>query len=421
MRVVFLTHHFPPEIGAPQSRIFETAEKLVKFGHKVVVLTGMPNYPTGIAHERYRDKLFMHEQIQGIDLFRTWVFATPNRAAVPRILNHLSFALSSLFGALKVGQCDVIVVNSPPLLLGASGYAISRLKRAPLVVNVADLWPASAIELGVLRNRTAIKLAQELEAFIYRKACKTIGVTAGVTQGVSKVLDAKGTAKGRIALIPNGTDTTLFNPGADGEAARKALKLEDKFVVMYAGTIGLAQGLDVVLETAKLLRDDKQVRFVLIGEGVDKENLIDKADREGIDNVSFSEPQPRSEMPGILNAADAVLVILRNLPLFEGAVPSKMSEAMACGRPVIMAVAGEAAALLQGAKAGLTVEPENPVALADAVRKLREEPELAAEMGSNGREFAVEHLDRTKLARRLEKLLVGVTGSSRHSSKLGRS
>jgi len=368
MRVLFLTVYFPPEVGAPQARTYDTAKLLVEWGHDVTVVTAFPNHPTGIIAKGYRGRLFMREKMDGVDVLRTWVYAAPNRGLWRWAAKHLSFAGSSLLAAPLAGSFDVAVVGSSALFLGLTAYTLSRLRDIPWVLTVTDLWPDTAVAQGQLASPGLIRLTERLAGFVYTRA----DVIVGVTQSICDALIKKGIPEEKVVHIPNGTDTVLFNPSADSAAARKGLGLEDKFVVMYAGTMGLAQGLDVVLEAAKLLRDESAVQFVLVGDGVDRPNLLDKVRREGIDNVSFVDRQPRSQMPSLLNAADVVLVTLRKQPLFEGALPSKTSEALACGRPVVMTIAGEAAELLERAGAGLACEPECPQALADAVRQMKE-------------------------------------------------
>lgn len=404
MRVLFLSVYFPPEVGAPQARTYETARWFARWGHHVVVLTGFPNHPTGRIARGYRGRLFMQERVDGLDVRRTWLYPAPNRGLWRWAAKHFSFALSALLAAPLAGRFDAVVVESSALFLGLTAWIIGRLQGIPWVLTIGDLWPETAVAQGQLANPGLIKLTERLADFVYGRA----DMLVGVTQGICRAVIDKGVPPEKVAYIPNGTDTTLFHPGADGSALRRALGLEGKFVVMYAGTMGLAQGLEVVLEAAKLLRAEADVRFVLVGDGVEKPNLVGKARREGIDNVLFLERQPRSRMPAVLSAADLILVPLRRRPLFEGALPSKLPEAMACGKPVIVTIMGEAAALLEGAGAGLAVEPEQPRALAEAIARIRGEPALAREMGRRARAFAVEHLERSRLARRLEELLLGL-------------
>ncbi len=415
MRVLFLTVYFPPEVGAPQARTYETAKRFVKWGHDVTVVTAFPNHPTGIIAPGYRGKLLMREEMDGVNVLRTWVHAAPNRGLWRWAAKHLSFAGSSLLAAPLAGRFDVVVVGSSALFLGPTAYIISRLQGIPWVLTVTDLWPETAVAQGQMANPGLIGLAERLASFVYDRADALVGVT----QSICDALIRNGVPIEKVTHIPNVTDTVLFNPSADGAKVRKTLGLEGKFVVMYAGTMGLAQGLDAVLEAARLLRDEQGVQFVLAGDGVERPHLLDEAKREGIDNVSFVERQPHASMPALLSAADVVLVTLRRQPLFEGALPSKTAEALACGRPVVMTIAGEAAALLERAGAGLAVEPDSPQALADAVRQMKRQPERAAEMGRNGRAFAVAHLDRSTLAKRLEQTLLKLVQSRKPSPGVG--
>ena len=413
MRVLFLTLYFPPEAGPPQSRSYETARRLIDWGHEVTVLTAFPNHPTGVIAKGYRGKLLMRENMDGIDVLRTWLYPAPNRGLWRWAAKHLSFAGSSLLMSPLAGKADVVVVGSASLFLALSAYGISRVQGIPWVMTVADLWPATAVAQGRLSNPGLIKLAEHLESFVYNHADTVVAVTQAMCDRVIQT----GVPRERVAHIPNGTDTELFRPAADGVDTRRALTLDGKFVVMYAGSMGPAHGLDAVLEAAKLLSDEKDVQFVLVGDGSAKKDLMKKASREGIESVSFLGLQPQAQMPAVLNAADVVVVTQRKSEFFGGVVPFKTAEAMACGRPIVMASIGEAAAMLERAGAGLVVEPECPQGLAEAIRKVKEQPELAAEMGKAGRAFAVENLDRTKLARRTEEVLLRLVEANRRGAR----
>ena len=413
MRVLFLTVYFPPEVGAPQARIYETARRFVQWGHEVTVLTAFPNHPTGVIPGEYRGKLFARETMDGMRVLRTTLYPAPNRGFWRWAAKHLSFSVTSLLASPLAGSYDIIVVGSASLFLGLTAHAISLYKRVPWVFTVADLWPATAVAQGQLSSRRLIKLTEALERFVYARADGLIGVT----QGICDALVQKGVPANKVVHIPNGTDTDCFHPDpAAGEAARAALGLDGKFVLMYAGTMGLAQGLAVVLDAAGLLRDQPDIQFVLIGNGVEKPSLVQKAQRDHLTNVSFLDPKPRERVPDMLNAADAVLVTLRKRDIFAGALPSKTAEAMACGKPIIMTIMGEAAELLERAGAGIAVEPERPQALAEAVMKMKAQPELAAEMGRSGRNFALWELDRTALTKRLEELLLRLVNASSAAS-----
>ena len=400
LRVTFLTHYFPPEVGAPQARMYELAKRLSEAGHRVTVVTAFPNYPTGVIAPGYRGKRFMEERMDGFRVLRNWVFATPNRGFFKRILNHLSFCASSVIGMRRVGPTDVIFVQSPPLLIGLAALAYSRFKRAPYIFNVSDIWPQSAIELGMLRNPLAIRLAEMLERHLYRRAARVTLPTPGMLERLA----ARGIPKHKLFLLTNGVDTTTYQPQAPDRGLARHLGLDGHKVFLYAGTHGLSQGLDVILEAAKLT-DDRDILYVLAGEGADKDALVAKAQTQGISNVRFLPNQPKSMMPALLNLAYASIIPLRRLDLFKSALPSKMFESMAVGHPIVAPLWGEAAALIEAAGCGLVAEPEDARAVQEAVTRLAGDPSLARQMGRQGRQYVLEHFDRKDIAKRLAALL----------------
>jgi glycosyltransferase involved in cell wall biosynthesis len=400
LRVTFLTHYFPPEVGPAQTRLHELAKRLIKAGNAVTVVTGFPNYPAGVVFPGYGGKLFMEDGVDGIRVLRTWVFATRARGFLGRLANYLSFPVFSLLALRKLGRTDVIYVQSPPLFTGLAALWFSRLKRAPFIFNVSDIWPQSAIELGVLRNRLAIRLAEALERRIYRASSRITVPTPGILER----LVARGVPREKLFLLTNGVDTAAYQVAApDLELARR-LGLDGHKVFMYAGLHGLAQGLDVVLEAAKLTRNP-EILYVLVGDGADKAALIAKAEAEGISNVRFLPIQPTSTLPALLNLVYATVVPLKRLELFKAALPSKLFDSMAAGRPIVAPLWGEAAALVETAACGLVVEPEDAKAVQQAVEKLAADPALAHRLGEQGRRYVVEHFDRDEIAVRLAKLL----------------
>lgn len=401
LRILFLTHYFPPEVGAPQARMYELAKRLHDGGDVVTVLTAVPNYPTGIVHEGYRHRFALEERMDGIRVVRRWVYATPNSGFFKRIVNHFSFVLSSLTAMRQVGPVDVIFVQSPPLPIGIAAVTYSFLKRAPLIFNVSDIWPQSAIELGMLRNPIAIWLAEGLERFIYSRASR---VTVP-TQGIYDTLHRRGMPPTRLFLLTNGVDVEVYQPQKPDPQLAQTLNLGGRKVFIYAGTHGLSQGLDVILEAAKLTHD-ADILYVLAGEGADKAALVAKATEEDISNIRFLPNQPKSSMPSLLNLAYAAIITLKPLELFKAALPSKMFESMAVAQPIVASIWGEAAELIETAGCGLVAEPGNPRALCDAVERLASNPQLAREMGAQGRKYVVENFNRQKLAIRLRGLLL---------------
>lgn len=400
LRVMFLTHYFPPEVGAPQTRLFELAQRCSAAGVVVTVVTGFPNYPTGVIPLDYRGKWSMEEKLDGVRVLRTWVYATPNRGFVRRILNHLSFALSSLTAIRKVGPTDVIFVESPPLLIGLAALIYRTLKRAPFIFNVSDIWPQSAVELGALRNPLAIRLAEMFERHIYRKAARVSVVTPGMIERLA----ARGVPREKLFLLTNGVDTTTYKPADPDRELAGRLGFNGRKVFLYAGTHGLAQGLGVIVDAAKLTAN-ADVMYVLAGEGAEKEALVARATAEGIANVRFLPNQPKSMMPALLNLAYATIIPLKRLDLFKSALPSKMFESMAVGRPIVAALWGEAATLIDQAECGIVVEPEDAGAVHLAVEKLAADPALARRLGEKGRAYAIRNFDRKDIAERFIELL----------------
>ena len=395
-----LTHYFPPEVGAPQARLFELASRAARAGHTVTVVTGFPNYPTGIVPPSYRGRFRMVEEMDGIRVIRTWVYATPNRGVVRRILNHLSFAFSSLAATRLLGKVDVFFVESPPLFTGLAALAYRRLKRAPYVFNVSDIWPQSAVELGALRSAFAVRLAEMLEMHLYRRAARVSVVTPGMVERLA----SRGVPRDKLVLLTNSVDTTAFRPAAANMELARGLGLDERKVFLYAGTHGMAQGLGTILDAAKQTRNS-DVLYVLAGEGAEKDALVKRAESEGIANVRFLPNQPRQVMPDLLNLAYATIIPLRRLDLFKSALPSKMFESMAAAKPIVASLWGEAADLINAAGCGIVVPPEDPAALQEAVEKLATDPALARDLGEKGRAYVQEHFDRDRIASRFIDLL----------------
>jgi glycosyltransferase involved in cell wall biosynthesis len=403
MRILFLTQFYPPESGAAQNRLSDMARRLSAAGHEVEVLTAMPNYPKGAVFHGYQHRAVLEERRDGVRVIRTWIFASPNSGFVHRLLTYFSFMVSSLiFGVRRVARPDVVAVELPPLFLGLSGYAISRLRRAKLVLNVSDLWPESAVAMGILRNRFLIDLSTRLEEFLYRRSDLVTGQTEGIVQSVRSRFPKK-----RLGLITNGVALAAFHGPSRSEEVRK-LRLEfgfgECFVVGYAGLHGHAQGLETVLRAAQLLESVPEVIFAFVGEGPLKPDLI--AFAGSARNVRFIEAQPSSRMREVLSTFDVAVIPLRRLALFRGALPSKMFEAMAAGLPLLVSIDGEARALVERSQAGIFVEPEDAQGLAQAILTLRRDPDRCRRMGENGRRHVAAHYDRASIAKQFEKLLL---------------
>lgn len=405
MKILFLTQYCPPEVGAPQNRIFEFAKQLKKFGHEITILTAMPNYPKGEIFEEYKGKKVVIEELEGIKIVRTGIYATKDKSFTKRLRNYLSFTFSSvLTGSRYTDKQDAIITESPPLFLGWSGYVLSKMKKAKFVFNISDLWPESAVKLGVLHNKALIKMSTWLEEFCYRRAHAVTGQTRGIVDNIV----SRGIDKNKVHLITNGVNTEFFKKENRDEEFRKELGIENKFAVCYAGIHGIAQGLQNVIEAAEILKNYDKIKFLFFGEGPEKNDLINMVKEKALTNVEFFPVQSKSKMPRIIASMDATVIPLKKLDLFKGALPSKMFEALSSELPIVLAVEGEAEKLINDAKAGITVESENSEEIAEAVLKLYNNSELRKSLGENGRKYAIENYSRESITRKLEKILLNL-------------
>lgn len=391
MRFGILTQYYPPEMGAPQARLSELAARFTARGHTVTVLTAMPNYPTGKIHPGYGG-LFRRDIIEGVSATRCWIYPSNSVHTLPRLASYGSFAASSaVLGALALPRLDYLLTESPPLFLGPSGYALARIKGARWIFNVSDLWPESAVRLGVIGPGVALQMAERLEAWCYRHAWLVSGQSTGILSDI----------QARFPEVPtyhlsNGVDTAKFTSNPERSAWRERIAHEGECVILYAGLHGMAQGLDQVLEAARRIGREVRARFVLAGDGPEKRSLVTKARELGLSNVRFLDPVPRAEMPALLNAADIAVIPLKvHLP---GAVPSKLYEAMAAGVPVVLVGEGEPADIVRDTQSGIAVRPGDANGLESAVRRLASEPALRAMCGANGRRAAVARFDRNQIA-----------------------
>lgn len=385
------------------------AKGLVQAGHQVTILTEIPNHPAGVVHPGYRGKLWFRRKLDGIDVIHVWVHASPKKTLCRRLSFYLSYMLLAVLAGVLLarGKYDVLYCTSPPLFVGGAGLVLSYLRRIPMVFEVRDLWPESAVALGELSNTGAVRLLEWLAKRCYARSLRVVTVTAGLSERLEKL----GIPSSKIVVIPNGSDTELFQP-RPGQAVevRSSLGLKDELVVVYAGILGVAQGLEVVLDAAREIQGSMDVQFLIIGAGPRERALRDYCQSLKISNVRFLGEKPVEEIPAFLTAADIALVPLRDVPLFSGAMPSKMFDAWACACPTVITFAGEAEKVLNQAGAGVVVKPEDPEALAEAIRTLAESRSELQDMGFRGQRFVREHYSRKAQAEALEGLLESVVG-----------
>ena len=408
MKLIILTQYYPPEHGAPQNRWHDLVRRWRTKGVEVTVLTAMPNYPGGEVFPAYKGRWSLREEVDGVPVVRSWIWASKKKGIIPQLRAYFSFVFSSMMvGLTSLSKADFLMCESPPLFLGFTAVVLSLLKRAKLVMNISDLWPESAVQLGMLKPGPALSILEWFERFLYRSSVLVTCQTEGIVAGVKKSFPGA-----RTFLFPNGVDPEMFQPAPRDPALRRELGMpEEGLVVGYGGNHGRSQGLSQVLEAASILKKEK-VFFALFGDGPEKEELQVKAASLGLDNLRFYASRPRQEMCRVQALWDIALVPLKDLKIFEGARPSKMFELMAGGIPFVFCGKGEGAELAERSGCAVIVPPERPRELAEAILKLSNTPrEELRQMGEAGHRFVLEHFDRSKLAGRfLEELESKITG-----------
>lgn len=396
MRVVFLTHYFPPEGNAPASRVYEICKRWVAAGHRVTVVTGAPNNPTGVVYPGYKNKLYQRETIDGIDVVRVWTYIAANRGRIRRSLNFLTYMLSAILAGLCLKRPDVYIATSPQFFCGIAGAVLKVLKARPFILEIRDIWPESIAAVGAMKTRWILRILEWMERWMYRRATRI--VTVG--DGYKVQLVARGVPAEKIGIVTNGVDTDLFRPLEPSAEIRRRHGLDKQFICAYVGTIGMASGLDIVLRAADQIKraGRKDVVFMLVGDGAVLPELRNEAHDMGLDNVIFTGRLGKKEVPLYLATVDACLIHLRKKDLFRYVLPSKIFEAGGMGRPIIMGVEGCAADLVRQMGGGLLIEPENDKQLIDAVQKLAGDPELCRELGRKGHDFVIQNFNRDKLS-----------------------
>jgi glycosyltransferase involved in cell wall biosynthesis len=402
-------------MGAPAARVSELARHWAHAGHEVTVLTGFPNHPDGVLRPEYRKrfrKMVCRESVDGVQVVRTWLLPFPNRKAYERMLNYSSFCVSAAMTGTFLGRPDVVIATSPQLLVGLSGWWTAKIKGVPLVLEVRDLWPESLAAVGVgdansVLHRTLGKIA----GFLYRKAEHIVVVTPAFREHLARVWRVPA---GKISVVQNGVEARLFSPRDRDVELRKQINAEGKFVVSFIGTMGLAHGLESVIGAAEQLASAApDVMFMLLGEGADRERIVTMAKEKNLSNVCFVGQQPREKIPAYIAASDACLVVLRKSEVFDTVIPTKMLEFMACARPVILGVGGQAKEILERSRGGICVEPGNVDTLCDAILQLCGRPELCESLGRNGREYIVRNLSRERTAAEYLAILRGLLEGNR--------
>jgi glycosyltransferase involved in cell wall biosynthesis len=403
MKILFLTQYYPPEIGAPQNRLHELAVRLRAHGVEVEVLTALPNYPKMEIQEAYKNGKNREEIIDSIPVHRSWIYVSKSKGIISRLLNYFSFVWSSYWRGRKLGKYDFLLVESPPLFLGYSAMRLAKKMNAKLIFNVSDLWPESAEKLGIVTNKRLLKLAYNLEATCYQRATLITGQTEGIVNDINQRFP-----EASLYWLPNGVDVDFYDPDKvkpTNFREKNGFTSQD-VLFFYGGILGHAQGLEVIVHAANELKDQVNIQFIMQGSGPEKDKLVKLKEDFKLNNVHFLDPVSKLEMPGIVKAVDVALVPLKNLPLFQGAIPSKVFEALSMKKPLLLGVDGEARKhFIEKAEAGLFFEPENARELAKQAKILALDESKRLVMGDNARKYVELQFNRNKLAASfLEKL-----------------
>ena len=395
MHILFLTDNFPPEGNAPATRTFEHTREWVNKGHKVTVITCAPNFPEGKVFEGYKNKWLSKQKIEGINVWRVKTYITANEGFIKRIIDFISFMLSSLFFGLFTRKVDLVIGTSPQFFTVISAWALAKLKRVPFVFELRDIWPASITAVGAMRGSWIINFLEKLELFLYGQADLIISVT----HSFKLELQNRGVSADKIKVVLNGVDLSKYKPLPEKDKAfSEQFQLQGKFVAGYVGTHGLAHALDSIIKAAELLKAEDDIRIVFVGGGSDRARLEKLVEARDLSNVVMIPRQPKENMPKIWSLCDISLISLKDTPLFSTVIPSKIFESMAMKLPILISVPeGESTEIVRREKLGLVIPPENPDRLAEALINIKDDKVMYDTYAKNGL-LAANKFNRKKLS-----------------------
>ena len=393
---ILLIHQAFASLDEPGgTRHFEMSQHLSEAGHKVTVIASPISYLTGSTKINKRQEF---RDDGNFTVLRTYTYKALHKSFIHRLFSFFSFMFSSFWVGLKVKNVDLVWGTSPPIFQGLTVWALARLKGAKFVFEVRDLWPDFAVAMGVLNNKTIIRLSEWLERFLYRRADQIIVNSPGFTEHIKRISSKP------IDLIPNGADAGMFDPNSRGIDFRELYKLQDKFMVLYTGAHGMANDLGVVLKAAALLKGQEQIKIVLVGDGKEKRNLVRQAKELDLNNLIFVSPVIKSNIAEVIAAADLCLATLQPIEMYKTVYPNKVFDYMAAGRATLLGIDGVIREVIESSSSGFFVQPGDPQALAEQIKKLASMPELLEQMGKNGRAYLLKHFDRPVTAAQLQDL-----------------
>lgn len=380
MHILFLSDNFPPEGNAPATRTYEHSREWVKLGHKVTVITCAPNFPDGKVYDGYKNKVYYKETMDGIDVIRVKTFIAANDGFFKRIVDYISFMFSGFIASLFVKKPDVVIATSPQFFTACAGWAVSVIKRRPFVFELRDIWPASITAVEAMEKNFVIKILEKLEMFLYKKADKIISVTNAFKKEISR----RGIDEGKIDVVLNGVDLSLYSPRVKDAQLVDKFDLQGKFVAGYIGTHGLAHALETIVEAAEKLKSREDIVFLFAGGGAGADDVAKLVKEKGLHNVRILGRQEKALMPRVWSVCDLSVVHLKNTPLFESVIPSKIFESMGMGLPILIGLPkGEATSIVYDNKAGVVIPSEDPGAMAEAISMLADDMEVLGEYSAN--------------------------------------
>ncbi len=399
MKILFLSHYFPPEVNAPATRTYEHCRQWAASGHEVTVITCAPNHPKGEVFKGYKNALYDVSRVDGIKVVRVWTYITANEGFIKRTLGYVSYMVAAIFASFFVGKQDMVLSTSPQFFNGLAGFFVAKIKRSPWVLEIRDLWPESIVAVGAIKNTHIIKFLERIEAFCYRKADHIIAVT----QSFKKHILARGGRANALSVIYNGVDLSLFDSQEQASKADAAQYFgvhyePSMFFAAYVGTHGMAHHLETILEAAEILKDHPSIRFLMAGDGSEKEKLVKMRQEKNLKNVLMLDQLPKADMPRLWQLVDASIVLLKKSDLFKTVIPSKIFESMAMRRPIVLGVEGEVADIIRESDSGVCIEPEDAEQLAEAVEHLFDHRGYAELLGDNGLHYVARTFERGQLA-----------------------
>jgi glycosyltransferase involved in cell wall biosynthesis len=399
-RILLIHQAFVSPSEAGGTRHYELAQYLIRRGYPVTIVASNLSYLTGQRTVEGRG-LVTEQVLDGVRVLRAYTYPSLHKSFVWRVISFLSFMVTAIWAGLRSGPIDLVMGTSPPIFQAFSAWVVAFWRRKPFLLEIRDLWPEFAIDMGVLKNPVLIQLSRGLERFLYARATHLVVNSPAYRD----YLIAKGVSEAKISLIPNGVDVKMFDPAADGSAIRLELGLEGKYIITYAGALGLANDLTTVLRAAGELRDDPALHFLFVGDGKERARLEAQAQDQALPNVTFAGSRPKTAMPDLLAASDACLAILQDIPMFRTTYPNKVFDYMAAGRPTLLAIDGVIREVIEAAHGGIFVPPGDAGALAQAARDLSQDPQRGRQMGEAARAYVVEHFDRDQQAAQLISLV----------------